>query len=230
MANTLEDYTDLELSLRNGLSSGDFLNDGRLIAERDLAKRLEISRARLRRVLDNLEQDGVIFRRQGQGTFLSPPPLPNQPRVQQLASTVTPREVMEVRLEVEPALAALTAERATASELKQLQSFAEATVAAGTTEAYERADDIFHYKIAQMAKNPLFLSIYEEIRAVRNQAAWAAHRASTYSRETIAELGEDHRGILEAIGANDVRGAASAMRRHLVHVSNTMLRERWYDR
>ncbi|AVX04920.1 putative HTH-type transcriptional regulator [Maritalea myrionectae] len=229
MTSTQENYADIEQSLREGLISGVFLKDGRLIAERELAKRLDVSRTKLRRVLDLLEQDGVIFRRQGQGTFLLPPPLPNQPRVQQLASTVTPREVMEVRLEVEPALAALTAERATGDDLRQLQGFAEATTNARSTDQYERADDIFHYKIAQMAKNPLFLAIYEEIRAVRQQAGWTERRASTYSEETIAELGVEHNDILNAISANDPRAAALSMRKHLVHVSNTMLRDRWYD-
>ncbi|MCX7560667.1 FCD domain-containing protein [Sulfitobacter sp. F26204] len=225
------DEKDLELlkSLREGLASEAFLRDGRLIGERDLASKMDVSRARLRRALDQMEKDGDIFRRQGQGTFVLPPPLTHAPRVRSLAAAVTPHDVMEVRLEIEPALAALAAERATTKDLHQLESFCAATKSRPSAEAYERADDIFHYKIAKMAANPLFLSIFEEIRAVRREAVWTNVRAESYSPMVLAETSAQHDEICIAIASQNPHSAASAMQRHLVHVSNARLRPRWYD-
>lgn len=225
------DDKDLNLlkSLREGLASKVFLRDGRLIAERDLASKMDVSRARLRRALDQLEQDGDIFRRQGQGTFVLPPPLTHAPRVRSLAAAVTPHDVMEVRLEIEPALAALAAERATPKDLVQLERFCAATKTRTTAESYERADDIFHYKIAQMAANQLFLSVFEEIRAVRREAAWTKTRTESHSPKVLAVTSLQHDEICTAISSRDAHAAASAMHRHLIHVSNARLRPRWYD-
>lgn len=226
---TADKDKELLESLRAGLSSGEFLHEGRLIAERDLAERMAVSRARLRRAMDRMEQDGAIFRRQGQGTFVLPPPLTHAPRVRSLAATVSPHDVMEVRLEIEPALAAFAAKRATPEASRQLESFCAATKTPVSPEADERADDIFHYKIAQMASNPLFLSIFEEIRAVRREAIWTESSTKSHTAKVLAETSQQHDDICTAIINQDPHNAASAMHRHLVYVSNARLRQRWYD-
>ncbi len=210
-------------------TNGTFISEGRLLPERMLAQELGISRARLRQVLRELEQAGTIFRRQGQGTFVAPPPAADAGRMRTLASRITPRDVMEVRLEIEPALAALAAERATADELKLLGQLMQATLDASDAIAYETADEIFHYKIAEVAHNPLFLNIYNEIREVRKQASWTQERQNTYSKETINQIGSQHKDLMENIASRKSEAAASVMRIHLLTVSNTLLRHRHYD-
>ncbi|MBQ1202520.1 MAG: FadR family transcriptional regulator [Loktanella sp.] len=218
---------ELVAALRAGLVSNALTRNGRMISERALAIKMDVSRARLRRALSQLEQDGDIFRRQGQGTFVLPPPLTHAPRVRSLAAAVTPRDVMEVRLEIEPALAAFAAERAPAESLRQLEGLCAATKKQPSADAFEIADDIFHYKIAQMAENPLFLSIYEEIRAVRRQAAWTKSGAHRKSVDLLDEAHDQHNDICTAIVRRDAQGAASAMHRHLLFVLNSRLRSKW---
>lgn len=225
------DNKDAELvaSLRSGLQSGAIIRNGRMLSERELAQNMSVSRARLRRALSQLEQDGIIFRRQGQGTFVLPPPLIHAPRVRSLAASVTPRDVMEVRLEIEPALAAFAAERASSESLGQFESLCAATGSQPSADAFEVADDVFHYKIAQMAENPLFLSLYEEIRAVRKQAIWAQGGAYRQSTLLLAEAYQQHLAILDAIVNRDASRAASAMQSHLLYVLNSRIRSKWAE-
>ncbi|KZL09034.1 FCD domain-containing protein [Pseudovibrio sp. Ad26] len=216
-------------AIENREDNKEFISGGRLLPERTLALKLGISRARLRQVLGELEQSGSVFRRQGQGTFVAPPPAADAGRIRILAGRITPRDVMEVRLEIEPALAALAAERASVDELKLLGQLMQATLDARDTTTYETADEIFHYKIAEIAHNPLFLNIYNEIREVRKQASWTQERKSAYSKETIFQLGSQHKDLMENIASRNSEAAASVMRIHLLTVSNTLLRHRHYE-
>lgn len=220
--------TELTAALRTGIETGDFLKNGKLLPERALAEVLEVTRARMRRILDFLEEDGTIFRRHGQGTFVSPPPAVGASPFRAVAAKVMPRDVMEVRLEIEPALAALAARRASSKELKTLEQLMQATLEASDTQAYGVADDIFHYKIAELAHNPLFLTVYDSIRAVRRQAEWTRRRETRYSASTLTRLGEQHEQLFSSISTRDSRAAAEIMETHLLSVSNAMLRDRTY--
>lgn len=212
--------------LRSAISRGELLKDGRLPSERAMAEEFGVSRARLRRVLDRLQGDGTIFRRHGKGTFAVPPPATNVESLRNLARQVTPRDIMEVRFEVEPALAALAAERADAQDIKRLMQLVQATLDVATMGEYEAADDLFHYKIAETARNPLFLTVYEAIRSVRKEAAWKYQRQENYSDDTLVLLGEQHQTIADAIRRKDSHAAAEAMQFHLLTVSKALLRER----
>jgi len=219
---------DLVDVLRNGISDDRFVSQGRVHPERLLASTLKVSRFRLRRALDVLESDGTIFRRRGQGTFATPPPAAESGNFRILARRVTPQDGMEVRLEVEPALAALAAQRASRSEIKMLERLAQATFDTCDSAGYDVADDVFHYKIAESAHNPLFLTLYQSISTVRKHADWTSRRRETYSKTMIEQLVQQHRDLFQSIASRDPRAAAEAMEKHLITVSNAMLRGRSY--
>ena len=223
---TLPDQELLE-RLRSGLSDESLLSNGRVLPERQLAETLGLGRARLRRLLDVLEAEGAIFRRQGQGTFAAPPPAGGS--IDALVREVTPHNLMEVRLEIEPALAALAAQRATPEELATLERLMRATLAPEDVRSYETADDIFHFKIAELAHNPLILAIHQTIRTVRRHAQWTDRRRETLSSERIALLGQQHETMFGHIAGRRPAEAAAEMERHLVSVSSTMLRVRRFE-
>ncbi|WP_341212764.1 FCD domain-containing protein [uncultured Limimaricola sp.] len=213
--------------LRAGLDDESLLANGRVLPERQLAERLGLGRGRLRSLLDVLEAEGTIFRRQGQGTFAAPPP--GGVGIETLVRQVTPHNLMEVRMEIEPALAALAAQRATSEELSVLERLMQATLSTGEARAYETADDIFHFKIAELAHNPLFLTIHQSIRSVRRHAQWTDRRRETFSTDRIAALGRQHQDLFAHIAGRRPSEAAAEMERHLLSVSSTMLRVRRHE-
>ena len=214
---------ELVARLREDIAKRAVLRGDRLLPEREMAQHLGVSRARLRQALDQLEREGVLFRRRGQGTFVQPPPATDATRLKSLARRVSAQQVMEVRLQIEPALAGLAALRADAPARKVLAQATQATLEAVDQQSYDAADDVFHYKIAEMAQNPLFLTVYEAIRSVRAQASWARTRAATYSPEVTAVLGQQHQALAEAILRGDSPAASQAMEDHLRCVADTLL-------
>lgn len=209
-------------ALRQAILSGELAENGRLLPERALAQRLSVSRAQLRGILDDLASDGLVFRRHGQGTFLQPPPVQGAERLGALAQRVSPHDLMEVRLDLEPALAAHAAERGRAEDKARLAQLTKATRSAADAASYERADDLFHYKIAQMAGNAVFLTLFEEIRSLRQAADWTRLRQDVLGVDEISRISDAHTTICDAICAGQSEAARLAMRAHLEQVWQTL--------
>jgi DNA-binding FadR family transcriptional regulator len=194
----------------------------RLPPERDLAQSLGVSRRQLRTALDELEARGVLFRRRGQGTFAAPPPLPEGGRHRVLAASVSPDQIMDVRLQIEPHLAQLAAARITPDAAAQLKVLMLNSCNAETAEAYDLADEIFHYRIAALADNPLFLELYQLIRQLRQESGWRERRAITNVPHVLRMLAVQHRAIYSAIAAGDPQAAGEAVRLHMTFLAKTI--------
>lgn len=207
-------------SLRTAVETGEgeLVKDGRLPTERELMEIFGVARRTVRNALDTLQQQGLVFRRQGQGTFIRPTS-PSASRVESLANRTSPFEIMEVRREIEPALARLSALRATPSDIDQLKRFAERGGMTGNSQDYERWDSAFHAKIAESARNDLFLGVFQLIQAVRVEQKWTGLRAQVFTSGLRDILVGHHMGIIDAIAGRDPDKAADAMRFHLQEVT-----------
>ncbi|MBX2999328.1 MAG: GntR family transcriptional regulator [Caldilineaceae bacterium] len=68
-------YIQVEAALRTLLETGGYRPGDKLPPEPSLAQQMEVSRATLREALRSFEQQGIISRRQGMGTFVNRRPL-----------------------------------------------------------------------------------------------------------------------------------------------------------
>lgn len=68
-------YYQLQNALRQRIESGQWSPGERLPGERELARLFSVSRTTVREALDALEEDGLIFRRHGEGTFVAHRPV-----------------------------------------------------------------------------------------------------------------------------------------------------------
>ncbi|KAA0969592.1 FadR family transcriptional regulator [Aureimonas fodinaquatilis] len=208
--------------LRTAIESEDraLVREGQLPPERELMERYSVGRRTVRAALDALQAEGLVFRRQGQGTFIRPTS-PVSTRAVSLSQHTSPAEIMEVRRELEPALAKLSAMRATPSDIDQMKRLVEKGASAKTSMQYERWDSAFHAKIADSVHNSLFHSLFELIQTVRVAQKWTGLRARTYSEALRDELIEQHFEIAKAISDRDPEAAEAAMRAHLRSVTLT---------
>ncbi|SPJ26350.1 FadR/GntR family transcriptional regulator [Palleronia abyssalis] len=215
----MSDGGDLAAKLRGLITAEELPPDGRLPPERDLANRFGVSRAKLRRALDDMEEDGTVYRRQGRGTFAAPPVSQGSRVLGRVAREATPQDIMEVRLQIEPALAAHAASRARNEDLARLEQLMQATIDLSERAAYDAADEIFHYNIAVAARNPLFLEVYDSIRTVRRLASWGDIRRESHTPQVMARFGEQHRALFRAIQSRNGTMAAQLMEEHLLDVN-----------
>ncbi|WBU57380.1 FadR/GntR family transcriptional regulator [Paracoccus sediminicola] len=216
-----DDHTDVIAALMPVVEDA-LRADGRLPPERSLAEMLGVSRRNLRLALDELQARGAVFRRHGRGTFAIPPPHPDRGRHRLLAGRLSLSQLMDVRYQIEPRLAELAAIRAEAGDIVKLDQLMQNTRAAVSAQDYEVADAVFHYRIAELADNALFLEIYELIREFRRDQGWRERRAETNVPQVLDILGEQHQRIFDAIASGDPGAAGTAQRKHLAFIASKL--------
>lgn len=204
----------LDTHLREaGLMPGD-----RLLPERQLTALLGVSRRALREALGELELQGRIWRGVGQGTFLGPKPA-NAARPEPRARASNPLAIMEARLTLEPALAALAAMKATAADIDSIARAAGRGAETRDETSWGLWDGAFHSAIAAACHNPLLLAAFQEVEASRAQTDWGRLRAAITTAPMRQASALEHLAISAAIARRDAAAAQRAMRGHLQSVS-----------
>ncbi|WP_425091486.1 FadR/GntR family transcriptional regulator [Tropicimonas sp. S265A] len=204
-----------------GFNPGD-----RLPPERELMVRLGMSRSMLRKALDALEHDGRIWRHVGKGTFIAAPSGVARPgRLADLASKVTPHQVMRARLSLEPAIAREAAINASEADVRRLFDARDGAREAVDWDAYEAADDLLHRAVAEATGNVLLLELFEQLNQVRRAVAWSAVVRTTARPPRDHSSFAEHDRLAAAISARNPVDAHSAMKEHLGSVAARLFGE-----
>ncbi|MFN3642814.1 MAG: FadR/GntR family transcriptional regulator [Gemmobacter sp.] len=197
---------------------------GRLPAERALCDRWGIGRRSLRRALDALEAEGLIWRQQGKGTFAGHPPDPTGLLAAGIVGETTPAEVMEARLCIEPVLARLAAARATPDEIARLRGIAARVMQAEDRDETELWDGALHRRIATLAGNRPLLTAFAMLDEIRANPSWRGLRERARSPGTLRISDAQHHAIIDALAAGDGGAAEAAMRDHLATLAGNLER------
>lgn len=192
----------------NELRPGD-----RLDTEMELSRRLGVGRGTVREAIKGLVSRNILVVRQGSGTFISPQPgvsddplgLTFAKQDRQLAM-----DLLDVRLMLEPDMAAMAADRATDYELKRLEAQCAKTERfIRGARPYQQEDLEFHRCIALASHNQVVGTLVPVIHS----------SASLNIDLTRNELKENtirsHRELANAIRDRDPQGARYAMILHL---------------
>ncbi len=197
--------------------------DGRLPPERELAGMLKVGRRAVRDALGTLEREGIVWRRQGQGTFTGRQPILGDGEIARLARRVNPLEIIETRLAIEPVLASRSAMRASLADIDALKRIAEQALTARNATDYARADAAFHHKIAESADNAMLLAIFAMTIRVRDKVDWERVRQYYFHHDGARRSYQEHSVVISAIAARDPVAAEAGMRDHLQKISAALL-------
>jgi GntR family transcriptional repressor for pyruvate dehydrogenase complex len=191
--------------------------------ERTLAETFKVSRTSVREALRALEMSGFIEGRQGGGTFVRVPSASDL--VQPLASALLAGkrelvDVLEVREMIEPALARLAAERATAEHIAELEAVLERQAEkVRRGESYPEEDAAFHHLIAVAAGNPLVLRLLAVIMDLLHELRAGYLQGGGRPTRSL----DGHRRILEAIKRRDGEAACQFTLEHISQVRERLI-------
>jgi GntR family transcriptional regulator, transcriptional repressor for pyruvate dehydrogenase complex len=213
-------YEDLverlgEFVIRTNLEVG-----GRFPPERELASRLEVSRASLRQALAVLEAQGFIEIRHGGGVFLRRSRgfggvlHKLVERRSRLPEVLEARELLEVRL------AELAAARRTEADLAAMRAaLAEMEAEVASNGLGVDGDAAFHHAVHRAGNNKVLEHVIDGLAEAIHETR--VESLSEPDRPTNSL--QAHRRILEAIEAQQPLAAAQAMRAHLRQVADVAL-------
>lgn len=210
--------------IRRLMDEGNLPSDGRLPTERELSEKFGCGRRTIRHALEVLETEGLIWRRQGKGTFAGQRPRATIGLAAEIVDEVDALGVMEARMGIEPQLAALCARRASGEDVERLRLLVERTVASCDSDASELWDGAIHRLIARIADNALLKAAFDLIDTVRMDEDWQQKRHMARSTETNALYHTQHMHIIDAIDARDAEGARDAMAQHLQSLTDNLRR------
>ena len=201
------------MSLRTAIETGAYGHNQRLPAERDLAVHYSASRTTVREALRRLEDEGLVVRKVGSGTFVY---RPTNGMAGAIADMTSPLELMEVREAIEPHLAKLAVVHASANDLESLEkALVELEGCGGDQGAFSSADERFHQALAEATGNPLMAWIYRQINDVRCHDQWIEMKRKVLSENAIAIYNRQHRALVEAIRKRDAEAAMTVVEDHL---------------
>jgi DNA-binding FadR family transcriptional regulator len=205
--------------LRGFLSQQALTLNGRLPPERLLSASLRVSRTELRKALAVLEAEGQIWRHVGRGTFIGARPVLNLDDVEYLSSTVSPVQIIDARLSIEPQIARLAALHGVQGDLAEMRLCNRRCREARDWRVYEAWDNKFHHAIASATKNQLLIVLYDTLNAVRRSPAWQDIRHTQRPPPDHMSFAE-HDAICDAIARREADQAAESMREHIISVRN----------
>lgn len=205
--------------MRKLLVEKNFGPQDKIPPERVLSAALGCSRETTRKVLRQLEIEGLVWRHQGKGTFMGPPASTIERPLDRIIESASAQDLMDARLVYEPALAAAAAQYATQDDLASLRKLALATGTAHDWREYERLDDAFHKAVARSSGNALLAAIFSSLASVRGRSTWQRRHDAIFrearKREYATEQSAMHLAIVDAIEARQSDRAHQAMRAHL---------------
>jgi len=204
------------------IAAGEFKCGDRLPSERELARKLGVSRPVLREALVTLEIAGSVEVRGGSGCFVIAAPSTLQPPFPD--GGPSPFEVVDARSVVEHETVGLAAEKATPEDiafLNETVATMRADIAAGRdTRDTDRA---FHIRLAEMAGNAVLAGIVGDLWGHMTAPVFNQMGVHSGLRETDTTTITEHMRIIEAVAAQDAQGARDAMAAHLARVRTVLL-------
>lgn len=210
--------------LRAYISDRSFKAGERLPPERVLSADLGLNRAELRRALQVLEDENLLWRHVGKGTFLTgvDPATAQTEAIGKLAQQVSPADVLRARATLEPALAREAALYASASAISALRVTMDRSMRAETWREYEAFDTEFHRQIAESSGSTTLLALFDQVNMLRRMVSWGqVKRVGTRPAADHSSFSE-HARIVDEIAVRDPDAAQSAMRAHLRSVENRL--------
>ena len=235
--NSQKNYMLIARQIRNLIRDGTLKVGDKLPPERALVEQFGASRACVREALSALETLGLIECKSGQGNYIKADGSSGSidgDLLRTLLQEHEPYEIFEARLELEPNMAALAAERASSEEQEslkareaELRAFGERILKEGFDDAlvaeYMEADRRFHLEIGLAAHNNVLFTVYSGVNSMTKETLWKALKSKGLSHEaSIKAYAGEHEAILAAILKRDAKLASKESKRHLVELRKTL--------
>lgn len=222
-------YIQIYKQILSQIRSGSLKIGDKLPTERELCEQFGVSRAPVRQALSALELNGYIYSRQGEGVYVkSTHPVDESQNASVILEAISPEDIVEARMHIEPIIAKFAAQRATDEEIEELQSIVKRMEEETRTGSYvPETDEQLHIAIAKASHNELFITFMSAIvNAMKQQKMWEFIRDRTVTRPDYREVNfQEHKLLIKAIEEHDEEKAVKVMTDHMQNLYDRYWKE-----
>ena len=210
--------------IQRAISTGKLEPGEKLPAERDLAKKLNVSRVSVREAYRSLAELGLLSVKRGAegGAFISD--VDHQPVTRSLSlmlrlGRTSHEELTEARVLLEPPIARLAALRANAEDIRRLEELVAKQEAAIKGNGNPRRYDLeFHRLVADCTKNLPLIIVMNSLADLALEAFARIDIGSDVKRHVV----DFHQRVIDAIRRRDSEAAYQEMLRHVRDVQSRL--------
>lgn len=211
--------------------AGELKEGDKLPSENEISRTFEVSRPVIREALLRLQVDGLVYSRQGAGSFVKARPPEGLIKFAEPSDVAGLLRCFEARLPIEGAIASLAAQRATENDIASIKecllAFESQIKSAGIA---DKEDLAFHMAVARATGNDIFVSILSSLNTTITSAIRVNLKITKGgSSDRVRKVCEEHEAIFDAIATGDSDGADLAMRYH-IHRARMRVTDRLRDR
>lgn len=211
--------------------AGELKEGDKLPSENEISRTFEVSRPVIREALLRLQVDGLVYSRQGAGSFVKARPPEGLIKFAEPSDVAGLLRCFEARLPIEGAIASLAAQRATEDDIASIKecllAFESQIKSAGIA---DKEDLAFHMAVARATGNEIFVSILSSLNTTITSAIRVNLKITKGgSSDRVRKVCEEHEAIFDAIATGDSDGADLAMRYH-IHRARMRITDRLRDR
>ena len=215
--------------IKNKIINGEF-KDGDMLESQDMmAKSMNISRPSLREALRRLQLMGLIDFQHGRGTFvktLQPKDYMSPISAFLPIDRKSAYELLEARLFLESAAAALAAQKATDTDIRALADALDKMQMAAddlNVEEFAKLDVKFHLLIAKGCRNRIMYQVVDILRGLlRKLVMRVFDKNRDQLKITFAQTMDYHRQIFEAVKSREATEARRIMEAHIKDVQKKL--------
>jgi GntR family transcriptional regulator, transcriptional repressor for pyruvate dehydrogenase complex len=217
-------YMQIYTQILSEIESGSFKKGDKLPAERELCEQFGVSRVPIRQALSALELNGIIYSRQGEGVYVKRSQIKtNHSESAIFFQSVSPEDIVEVRMNIEPLIVKLAAQRATDEDIVELRLTIKEMEKETIAGVYvPETDHKLHFGIAKASHNDLYINIMAAIsNAMKQQEMWKFIRDRTVTRPDYRDINfKEHQLLIKAIEDHKEREAVDLMTKHMNNLSD----------
>jgi DNA-binding FadR family transcriptional regulator len=222
-------YMQIYSQILSEIQSGSIKIGDKLPAERELCEQFGVSRAPIRQALSALELNGIIYSRQGEGVYVKNTQVtPDRSQSAIFFNSISPEDIVEVRMNIEPLIVKFAAQRATNEDIEELRRTIEEMEKETKAGVYvPETDEKLHYGIAKASHNDLFINMMAAINnAMKQQEMWKFIRDRTVTRPDYRDVNfKEHQLIIKAIEEHNEKEAVEIMTNHMQNLYDRYWKE-----
>ncbi len=213
----------IRAKLKRAIVTGVYSHGDRLLPERELAASFQTARNTIRSALQQLEDEGLVVRRIGSGTFVNYEGRDAGASLD-INASISPLQLIEARFAIEPYVTRLAAINATQNDLENMEVILNRLEACGDDkDVFTLLDGEFHEHLARCSRNPLLLEFFQKINRIRSHDQWRAMKEAVLTPSQIKTYNEQHRCIFDALSQRNVGAAVDCIRGHLEKAKSDLI-------